>query len=225
MDQLNTYILQLRNAGLSDELIRQQLLASGWDSRQVDESLLATLLPKQNHRARKLLLFVTLVALMIIAGVGGWFMFRRADESPPQPTPVINTEKKPEPGVTIQDAVNKYCNDIAAAYGFRGVTKGYIISERYSEAVLSGSPGILRFKQVDNAAAATVDCESDNTGAWGISNDLLFIKENNKWSYVAEVQNNAGTGFTCEVLEKYNVSKNLIASCAPSEGQPAEPRP
>lgn len=117
----------------------------------------------------------------------------------------------------IQVAVDLYCQELGRAYGFNGMDSGYIISDRFSEEELSDSPDVLRFKQVGNAASATVDCE-DEEGPSGISNDLLFIKESAEWRYVDEVQGNTSSGFLCSIVDQYDVSKELVKQCAPYEG-------
>lgn len=163
--------------------------------------------------------------LFLGAIAGAWLLANNQQDSGTKnaPAQTAQGEKPTTDKQGIQEAVNAYCRDLGRAYGFAGMDRGYIISDRFSEEILSDSPNLLRFKQVGNAASATVDCE-DARGPNGISNDLLFAKKDGVWTYVDEEQNNAGSGFLCSIADQYNVSKELVKECASSEGAKTRPR-
>ncbi len=185
----------------------------------------APIQPSPPVKSKKLLIIVALLILLGGSAIVAWFMTR--DKDTPTPTdnsaPAATTGEVSSDKQGIQAAVDAYCKVLGDAYGFAGMDSGYIISDRFSEEELSDSPDLLRFKQVGDAAYGTVDCE-DAQGPNGISNDLLFVKQDGVWSYVDEVQNHSGTGFDCGILEKHNVSKELVRQCAPSEQAPTQPR-
>lgn len=181
--------------------------------------------PPPPKKSKKLLIAIaTIVLLAGVGAAGAWYALSKKGgktENVPMQAPQSNeklTDKE-----AIQKAVDTYCQELGALYGFRDMKSGYIISDRFSEDILSDSPELLRFKQVGDAAAATVDCERSGEGM-GIINDLLFAKKDDTWTYVDEVQNHAGTGFLCSVTDQYNVSKELVSACAPSEGARTQPR-
>jgi hypothetical protein len=176
-------------------------------------------------KSKKALLIIIAVVLVLAIAGGVWFWISNSQDKPAAST----ATSQPDPQQTnpelpgIQKAVDEYCTVLGKSYGFQGMDSGYIISERFSEDELSDSPELLRLKQVENAASATVDCE-DSRGPNGIANDLLFVKVDDKWKYVDEEQNGVKSGFLCSIVEQYKVSKELVSSCASSEGAAAVPR-
>lgn len=170
-------------------------------------------------------LAIILVIIVLLAGaIGTLYALSKKNKEPKSEAPQSALENKTDTDKEgIQKSVNAYCQELAKSYGFTGMSSGYIISDRYSEDMLSDSPALLRFKQIGDAASATVDCERGGE-AMGISNDLLFVKDNGTWNYVDEVQNNMGSGFLCSITEQHNVSKELVGTCAPSKDAKTQSR-
>ena len=176
------------------------------------------------QKSRFILVAIIIIMLLFSLGVGTLFMIHRnSSKKSSNQAQGLNQAKENKSPASVQDAVNKYCQQLGKAYGMTNMTTGYIISERYSEEILSDSPQLLRFKQIGNAAAATVDCERAGEGQ-GISNDLLFINTGDTWDYVDEAQNSTRSGFSCKILDQYSVSKELVSKCSQELGGTEEPR-
>lgn len=176
------------------------------------------------RKTRFIVAAIVIVVFLAIMGAVIFFMINRnSSKKSSSQAQGSNQAKENKSPASVQDAVNKYCQQLGKAYGMSDMTTGYIISERYSEEILSDSPQLLRFKQIGNAAVATVDCERSGEGQ-GISNDLLFINTGGTWGYVDEVQNSTRSGFSCKILDQYSVSKELVSKCSQEMGGTEEPR-
>lgn len=219
------YIQQMRSSGWSDDVIRQQLLAIGWQPQVIDAYLLSSVSavaqPGSRLQKKRLIILAAIIVAVLTAGVLAVVMLTRGDKNTTDQDTTSQEQFEPS---EYQTAVDQYCQDLAAAFGFESDTTGYIISERFTEEMLSDSPGLLRLKRVGDAATATVDCESQVRGTFGIGNDLLMINENGTWKYVEEAKNNAGSGFSCAKAEQYAVSRELISECAQTPGGAVSPR-
>lgn len=180
--------------------------------------------PSPSPSKAKILLLIPMILIVIGLVVAGWFMINKNNA---QNSSSFGTELQQEDEsadkVGIESAVNRYCEALGIALGTNDLNSGYIISLRFTEEELRDSPELLLFRKVGNAASATVDCERSGEPI-GISNDLLFVKQNDTWDTVDEVQNYNGSGFLCSVVDEHQVSKELVTDCAPSAGAPTQPR-
>jgi len=173
--------------------------------------------------SKKLLIAILAVEFVLILCLAGLLFSMLSKKTATNQNKTTETTHNSKATGSVEDAVNKYCEELGKATGITQIKTGYIISQKFSEEILSDSPSLLRYKEVGNAAAGTVDCYRGAEGM-GISNDLLLVKDDGSWTYVDEVQNNTSQGFACSILDKYTVSKDLVSQCSHQPSAKPQPR-
>ena len=71
MPDINTYIQQSRQQGISDEQIRQNLLGTGWQTDAVNQALgtISTVTSANSNSTRNILIITGVVMLLLVTGV------------------------------------------------------------------------------------------------------------------------------------------------------------
>jgi hypothetical protein len=197
---------------ISPELVQEPTVNNLPPSIPVQSPLAYPALPAKN--SKKVLAIIVIIVIVIVGASATLLMLNNKNktantstQTKPSVENKLNTDK-----VGIQKVVDKYCQKLATDFGFANMNSGYIISDRFSEQVLSDSPDLFRFKQIGDTAVATIDCLRSGKEI-GAAADMLFIKENGVWDSPDVVQ--SGFGLSCTILDKYSVSKELVSKCAP----------
>jgi hypothetical protein len=171
----------------------------------------------------------TALAILVVMALGGilalpYYLSIRKSITPQAPAAIIQNEASetgPDDGLIA--AVDTYCKELGKAYSLPDIDSGYFISEELTAEELAVSPALLLFKQVDDAAMGSIDCEND-AGAMGLSNDLLFHRDNGQWVYIDAIQSSSGTAFQCQIVESYKIPADMLTQCAATSGAAPQPR-